>query len=188
MKKRSMIATAFLGLALSFGFVSCSDDDEGFDGIEYQSQGYIKGEITGVSEDASYVFEDDFNYKDYSLLLNTISTYEKNDDNSYEVDLRRSDYGDYGSATISFDLANADAEPENISISVTWAEEEKNKIITFDMDSNDGENSVSITDFSFNPETGRAKGKFSMNGDANSTDNNALVTGSFDVVAKPVVQ
>ena len=182
-----MIVSAFLGLALSMGFMSCSDDDADAPGLEYESQGFIKGSITGVSEDGTYVFDDDFKYTDYSLLLNTLSTYELNDDDSYEIDLRRADFGDYGNASISFDLENAeDTTPDNITISITWADEEDDRYITFTMGSSG--NTVAITDFSFNPETGRAKGEFTLSGTNNSTDNNALVTGSFDVVAKPVVQ
>lgn len=182
-----MIVSTFLGLALSFGFMSCNDDDNDAPGLEYESQGYIKGNITGVSEDGSHVFDEDFKYTDYSLLLNTVSTYERNDDNSYEIDLTRADYGDYGQASISFDLSDAeDTTPENINISITWADEEDDQFITFNMSS--GGNTVTITDFSFNPETGRAKGKYTLNGTNNSTDNNALVSGDFDVIAKPVIQ
>lgn len=186
MKKRSLIVSAFLGLALTLGFTAC-DDDEVSPGLEYESQGFIKGDITGVSEDGSYVFDDDFKYSNYSLLLSTFSTYELNDDGSYEISLRRADFDDYGNATIGFTLDDEnDTTPDGISISLTWAEEDDDRIVTFSMGSSG--NTATITEFSFNPETGRAKGKFSLSGDNNSTDNNALVTGSFDVIAKPIVQ
>lgn len=181
-----MIVSVFLGLALSLGFVSCDDDDSDAPGLEYESQGFIKGSITGVSEDGTYVFDDDFKFTDYSLLLSTVSTYEMNDDGSYEISLRRADFGDYGNATIGFDLDDADdTTPENINISIQWADEEDDRYISFSMGSSG--NTATITEFSFNPETGRAKGKFTLTGTDNSTDNNALVTGSFDVVAKPIV-
>ncbi len=181
-----MIVSVFLGLALSLGFISCDDDDSVDPGIAYESQGFIKGNITGVSEDGTYVFDDDFKYTDYSLLLSTLSTYELNDDDSYDISLRRADFGDYGNATISFDLENADdTSPDNISISIQWANEEDDRYITFTMGSSG--NTATITEFSFNPETGRAKGEFTLTGTNNSTDKNALITGSFDVIAKPVV-
>jgi hypothetical protein len=117
----------------------------------------------------------------------TVSTYELNDDDSYEIALRRADYGDYGTGSISFDLEMQLTLLRITSgISITWTDEEDDRYITFNMGSSG--NTVAITDFSFNAETGRAKGKFTLNGSNNSTDNNALVTGSFDVVAKPIVQ
>lgn len=186
MKKRSWIVTLFLGLTLSFAMLSCDDDVE--PGLGYESQGYIKGNITGVSSDGSYVFDEDFNYKNYSLLLNSVSTYEI-DGGTYEFRLSRADYDDYGQAYISFELSDADDNtPNNVEIEINWAKERRNDIITFNMDSDDGANTVSITEFSFNEDTGRVKGKYSMNGSSNSTNKNALVTGEFDVIAKPVIR
>lgn len=187
MKKRSWIVTLFLGLAMSFAVMSCNDDDID-PGLGYESQGYIKGSITGVSSDGSYVFDEDFNYKNYSLLLNSISTYEIDGD-IYEFELSRADFDDYGSASIRFELSGAeDTTPDDIRISISWAEERKNDIITFSMNSTNGENTVAITDFSFNEDTGRVKGKYTMTGTGNSTNKNALVTGEFDVVAKPIIR
>jgi hypothetical protein len=187
MKKRSWIVTLFLGLAMSFTAMSCEDDDVE-PGLGYESQGYIKGSITGVTSDGSYVLDEDFNYKNYSLLLNSISTYEMDGD-VYEFSLSRADYDDFGAASISFELSAADdTTPDDVRVSINWAEERRNDIITFSMNSSSSGNSVSITDFSFNEDTGRVKGKYTMNGTNNSTDNNALVTGEFDVVAKPIIE
>lgn len=187
MKKRSWIGTLFLGMAMSVSIMSCKDDDVA-PGLGYESQGHINGNITGVSSDGSYVFDEDFNYKNYSITLGSVSTYEKDGD-TYEFSLSRADYDNSGNASISFELSNIeDTTPDDIRVNVRWIEERTTDIITFMMDSDNGVNSATITEFSFNEDTGHVKGKYTMTGSGNSTGKNALVTGDFDLIAKPVIE
>ncbi|PZR40414.1 MAG: hypothetical protein DI538_04325 [Azospira oryzae] len=187
MTKSTKLLTAFLAIVLSIAFTGCKEDDPQ-PALEYKTEGYIKGKLTGISKDGSYTFNDDFNYTEYSTLVGGPSTYRINADGTYNVTLYRSDFAEYGSAAISFKLSNAtDTTPENIDISFTYSKELSDKFVTFSIDS-DADNTQAITDFTFDATTGKAKGKFSISGLENSTGKSATATGDFDVTTKKVVQ
>jgi len=187
MTKSTKLFTAFLAIVLSIAFTGCKDDDPQ-PALEYKTEGFIKGKLTGVSKDGSYTFNEDFNYTEYSVLVGGPSTYRINTDGSYNVSLARIDFAEYGSAGISFKLSNAtDTTPEDISINFSYAKELSDKFITFSI-STDADNTQAITDFTFDATTGKAKGKFTLSGLENSTDKSATVTGDFEVTAKKEVE
>jgi len=189
MTQKKNLLTVLFALALSAAFMGCSDDEQ--PAFEYKSQGYVKGTLTGTSKDGSYVFNEKFNYTQYSLALGeTASTYTLNAGGSYSITIARADYNGSGSAHIDFLLSNAsDKSPEDIDYYFYLVKEDKDKFIQFDM-SDDADNTVTIpeADFSFDPTTGRVKGKYTISGADNSTDKNATITGEFDVIAKKIVQ
>jgi len=188
MTKITKLTTAFLAIILSIAFTGCKDDDPQ-PALEYQTEGTIKGKITGVSKDNSYTFNDDFTYSQYSLLTESYSLYQVNNDGSYDVSISRADFSTSGTASITFTLSNAaDTTPDDVYISINYYKESNDKIINFRMNSSDDENTVAITDFTFDGTTGKAKGKFTLSGTENSTDKNATVSGDFEVTAKKEVQ
>jgi hypothetical protein len=177
---RMLIVMLLITLAMS-----CEDDSQA---IEYRTQGFIKGKITGVSGDGLYTFDNTFNYTQYSHQTLGLSLYEIYDDGSCDGGLSRMNFKSSGSASVYFALDNVDDPTPNIlNVSVWYSKELSDRVITFSM-SSDEENITTITDFSFDPETGRVKGKFTLTGSYNTTSNNAVVTGEFDGITKLHVQ
>jgi hypothetical protein len=190
-QKKNLLTTLF-ALALSLAFIGCSDDPQ--PAFEYRSQGFIKGTLTGTTNDNSYTFNEDFRFTQYTTAFSgddiEAATYVVNDGGSYSVSIVRSDYDGSGYARISFLLDNAsDKTPSNINIDFSYTIEESNKFIVFYIDSDvDNTTTIPEADFSFDAITGKVKGKFTLEGSDNSTEKSAKVTGEFDVVAKKIVQ
>ena len=186
MKIQTKLFASLLILVSLISFSSCEDDPQ--PAIEYQTEGFIKGKIVGVSGDNSYTFNDDFSYNQYALFGESISYYEINPDGSYSIELVRNDFGTGGSARISLELSSAaDTTPDDSDFYLNYFKESKDKVIYFNMSSGSA-NTFAITDFSFDATTGKTKGKYTLSGLDNSTDKNATVTGEFNVTAKKVVQ
>ena len=189
MKKSSLLIAVF-AIAISGFLTSCNKDDDPQPALEYKTEGAINGKITGVTKDNSYTFNDDFNFTQYSLLIPTsYATYEVNTDGSYEVNLTRVDFANNGQAVISFDLSSAaDTTPDDPEFYINYYKELDNKIINFYMDSDNGANTLAITEFTFDATTGKVKGKYTMSGASNSTEKNATVAGAFELTARKVTQ
>jgi hypothetical protein len=188
MKKKSSLWIALLAIVVSGIMTSCSDDDPQ-PALEYKTEGVIKGKITGVTKDNSYTFNDDFSFSQYSLLTSSYATYLVNTDGSYDINLTRADFANNGQANVSFGLSTAaDTTPDDAEFEIDYYKEADNKIIYFSMDSDDGTNTLAITDFTFDSATGKVKGKYTMNGASNSTSKNATVAGEFELTAKKVTQ
>src|SRR5690349_13933009 len=98
MKIQTKLFAFLLILVSLISFSSCEDDPQ--PAIEYQTEGFIKGKIVGVSGDNSYTFNDDFSYNQYALFGESISYYEVNTDGTYDIELVRSDFATGGSARI----------------------------------------------------------------------------------------
>lgn len=187
MTQKKNLLTALFALFLSLAFTACSDDPQ--PAYEYKTQGFIKGTLTGVTKDNAYTFNETFNYTQYNLTFDESGAiYNASSGGAYSIYISRSDYNGKGSAYISFDLSNAsDTTPEDIEYSFSYNKEEKDRFIVFNM-SDDVDNTATITDFTFDSATGRVKGSYTITGTENSTDKSATITGSFDVIAKKIVQ
>ena len=187
MIKITKLFTAFVVLALACVFTGCKEDNPQ-PALEYKTEGFIKGKLTGISKDNSYTFNDDFNFTQYSVLVGGTSTYKINIDGTFNVNISRANFGDFGSASMSFKLSNAtDTTPENIDISFNYSKELNDKFVSFDIET-DADNAQAITDFTFDATTGKVKGKFTISGPENSTGKSANVTGDFEVTAKKQVE
>lgn len=187
MTQKKNLLTALFALALSLAFMGCSEDPQ--PAYEYKSQGYIKGTLNGVTKDNAYTFNETFNYTQYNLSLNETGATYSVDGSAYEFVISRSDFNGTGSATFAFTLANATAKPVNNDVyyDFSYNKEEKDRFIVFSMESDD-ENTLNITDFTFDTTTGRVTGKYTITGTENTTDKAATITGDFDVIAKKVVR
>ncbi len=185
MKNQTKVFASLLMLVLSSFFIGCSDDPQ--PALEYKTEGYIKGKIVGVSYDNSYAFSDDFNYSQYLSLGGIESYYQINDDGSYYIGLIRSDYSSRGSVKLEFKITNTtEVIPVQSYWYVEYYKELNDKIVKFNMSSSN--NTVVITDFTFDAATGKVKGKYTLSGSTNSTHKNATVSGDFDLTAKKRVQ
>lgn len=187
MTSKRIFSSLLLIVVLSLAFTACKDDPQ--PAYEYKSQGYIKGKLTGTSEDNQYTFNEDFTLTQYSPFNGTPSSaYQVNTGGSYSVAFVRSDFNNNRTVYISFFLDNAsDTTPSDIEIDVTYDKELSDKFVSFYMESS-VDNTTTISDFTFDSSTGRAKGKYSLSGSDNSTGKAATITGDFDVVLKRNVQ
>jgi lipopolysaccharide export LptBFGC system permease protein LptF len=171
--------------------MSCGDDPQ--PALEYKAQGYMRGTITGTSFDESYTFNDKFSYAQYISGDNSTYTYMPDND-LYYFSINRSDYNNSSAFSIYFTIENfSDTTPENAMYNFGYKKELKNKIVTFSMYSgfyggDTKEEAMQISDFSFNEDTGRVRGKYTVTSDNNTTQKNASITGDFDVVLKKIIQ
>lgn len=180
---------AFCVISLSGIMTSCKDDDDPQPALEYKTEGYVKGKITGVTRDNSYTFNDDFSYSQYSLLTQAYASYVANTNGSYTITITRADYSTSGTADLSFGLSNAaDTTPNAAELDFTYYKEVDNKLVYFSMYSGSGTNTVTITEFTFDSSTGKIKGKYTMSGATNSTTKSATVAGDFEVTAQKLIQ
>ena len=175
-------------IALSFFIVTvflsaCKEDDTLF---TYASQGIVKGTIQGTSLDTGDPVGEDFRYTQYSTLEYTIthSSYAILDDGRVAITINRTDMQTGGGIELFFALENElDTTPDNTDVYLFYYKEYQNTLFKFEMYTS-LENTVEVNDFSFNIGTGKVTGTFRMEGADNSTENNAVVEGSFDVTVK----
>ncbi len=71
-----------------------------------------------------------------------------------------------------------DSTPSEFTIDV-WFLKPLNNNSVAGFGTSSGGNTSTVTDFSFNPDTGVVSGKFSLSGSVNSTEKNATITGEF---------
>lgn len=172
--------------------MACKEDDPQ-PAYEYQTQGFIKGTLTGKSRDNAYTFNEDFNYTQYNLSLGSalytgLSTYKINDNGTYTLQLSRANFASNSVGSMSFELDTpTDTTPSFLNIGFIYYRELNDKVVSFSMVS-DAANTSTLTDFKFDLTTGRCTGKFTLTGIQNSTGKNATITGDIDLVAKRFIR
>lgn len=172
--------------ALAGLLASCKKDDDPQPAVEYRTEGSITGKITGVSKDASYTFNDDFSFTQF-LPFDSYSIYQANSNGSFDFEISRSDFSSGGGAEISFSLASASSTtPTSPYVSISYQKEVDNKFIVFYISS--GSPITTITGISFDANTGKISGNYSITGTASSTGKTATVTGSFNITAKKYIR
>ena len=181
------ISSVILLFAVVILFANCEDD---IPAVEYKQQGFIRGTIEGTASDDDTDIDETFRYTRYApgLTLSTqaFSYYELDDDGSIEAAIFRQDLSTGSYVYFEFELEDADdTTPDDMYFEIVYIKE-ANEILYFEMD-NDDDNDFEISDFSFDITTGRLKAGFSLEGEENSTDNNATVEGDMDVVIKQVL-
>jgi hypothetical protein len=184
MKNNLLLSGAFC--ALTF-FASCSDDD--IPAIEYKEQGSIKGQITGTASDDATAINESFSYSKYNPGYFDgpyASNYVVNDNGTIDIQIVRQDVQGGGGVYINLLLDGPGDTSPAYEVELTYIKE-SDKILYFSTES-DSDNESDLTNFSFDAASGRVKGDFSIEGSDNSTNNDATVTGSFDVVVKQVIQ
>lgn len=190
MKKNNLLLLgAFCALSI---FSSCDDDD--IPALEYEEQGVIKGTITGTASDDATAINEQFSYSKYFLAGEEegpySSIYVTYDNDAVQMQIIRKNVQTGGEARLDLYLDDSSDTSPEYEIELSYIKE-TDKILYFstyadsDEDSN---NESSITNFSFDSASGRVKGDFTISGNVNSTNNNATVTGSFDVVVKQAIQ
>lgn len=182
MRRTNVLIALFCSVAILFS--GCKEDD--IPALEYKSQGFIKGKLTTNLSDNS-PFIEDFSYSQY-MLFSDYSNYEMNSDNSLDFTIERNDYNRYeSSVSFNFSLDNsADITPNDPEMTIRVSKESE-VLSYFSMNSDNGANTLAITEFSFNATSGQVKGKYTIAGSENSSDKSATVTGEFDVVVKKLV-
>jgi hypothetical protein len=154
--------------------------------LEYANQGSIKGTITGSTQ-GNTVLNDQFTYSQYEKWRKA-SDY-RIDGGVYIFSLGRGDFNTGGSSFLEFTLSNAsDTSPDNPRLIIEYYKDASDKYVYFYMDSDEAPNTISITEFTFNPSTGQIKGKYSITGTSNTTGKSATVAGDFDLIAKRIDQ
>lgn len=187
-KERIILAVLF---AIAFTSAGCKKD-ENVPAIEYRSQGFIKGNLSGATSGGK--LEEKFSYTQYSLSSEGESYYYllpdiiQQNDSIYSFHINRSDINKGGGLTLTFDIDELSDKPDNTVFQYSFRKETNTQLFYFYMENSQGEpNLVDITDFSFNPKTGRTTGSYTLSGSNNSTQKNAIVKGDFDVVLKRLV-
>jgi hypothetical protein len=189
MKKNNLLLLgAFCALSI---FSSCDDDD--VPAIEYEEQGVIKGTITGTASDDATTINEQFSYSRYNPGYYDgpyASSYILDDDGSIEMQIIRQDVQLGGGVRIGLYLESASDTSPEYQIRLDYLKE-TDKILYFSTSADsyfESDNESSISNFSFDSASGRVKGDFTISGNDNSTDNNAIVSGSFDVVVKQSIE
>lgn len=179
---KNLLAISLLSALM---FSSCKKDEKG--DTVFFGNGSVSGTIKGTKLDNS-VLDETFTFSKYLPLLNN-QYYQINYDynNVYEFDIEYSDENS-NSFNLEFTLSNlTDNTPSDISFYLDYYRTlSDNKVLHFDM--NDNDNNVTISDFSFDANTGRLKCKLLVTGFKNSTEKNATVTANIDLTVKERVE
>jgi hypothetical protein len=187
--KFNTILLALLLLSASW-LTGCKDDD--LSALEYRAEGYIKGKITGSTQVGNIALAEEFNYTQYAPSLYGVEVYPYyivQDDGSIQVSIYRQDIDAGGLAGISFTLAENDLQtPVGPRFQINYSDERDNQLINFNMSSTNGNNTLNITNFSFDRASGRVKANFEVSGTSNSTDKAATITGEINAMVKEIVQ
>ena len=185
MRKKILISILFIIHALLI--TQCKED---IPAIKYKEQGFFKGTITGTTSNGAQPFTKKFNYTRYVPALElgqAYSYYAVNDDGEVQIFVFREDPNTGGFIEFEFYLDDLDyTTPLYEYFSLTYIED-TNELLKFSM-YNETDNDFTLTNFSFDITTGKLKGEFSLTGSENSTENEASVTGSFDIVLKRLVE
>lgn len=182
------IFRAFVFPVAALLLVQCGDDD--VPALEYQQQGVIKGTITGTTREGSVAINESFSYSTYQpglFGIDGFSYHRTFDDGSIEVYIVRQDVNAVGYFAFRFLLEDAaDVTPEGYLNFLYHDKDFNGKILDFYMTS--AGTGLTISEFSFESASGRAKGKYVLEGANNSTNKNATITGEFDVAVKELVR
>ena len=176
MKKRNFLI--LLLCISSFSLIRCKEDTPA---IEYKQQGSIKGTVSGTSYDNETEFTESFSFSRYAPsqveFYPGFETYE--DGGIYLYGYRYDVFtNSYLSVEIYMDDENADPELYDFEF---WFYKETKEIFVFGMDD---ENDISVTNYSFDLETGRLKFNIEVEGTDNTTGNNASLEATVDIVLK----
>ena len=160
-------------------FASCKEEENA---LEYKSQGFIKGTLSTTLSDDETPFNDSFRYTEYKITEYEYPFFYKEDDGSLTFSMNRYDMTLGSEAYWEFHLDNeGDTTPDETSLYMSHYKISSTKIISLEFYQDD----FAISDFSFDPATGRAQGTFSFTAISNSSSSNdVFVEGSFDVIVK----
>jgi hypothetical protein len=162
-------------LTLCIGMISSCKKDE--DESLFVSNGSVNGTINGIAKDNT-VLDESFSFNTYLDYMDK-QYYQVTTSGEYEFEINYS-REDGSSFDIEFTLSSAtDVTPDDVYIRITNFTRKNNTLIYFFMPSTN--NICSLSDFSFDANSGRAKGKIIVTGSNNSTDNSATVVANFDV-------
>lgn len=179
--KRIPLSLSVLGAIVIF-MGSCKDTSP--EDLQYASQGFIKGTITGSTQ-SNTILNDAFNYSQFEKW--TQASFYSLDGGEYAFNFSRSDFSTGGGASLDFYLSSAtDTSPDVPVMAFDYYKPGSDKFVHFYMESESGANTISITEFSFNSTTGQVKGKYSVTGTENTTGKSATVAGEFDLIAKRI--
>lgn len=178
---KKIAKTILLVVSVVLIVCSCKKEDKG--DILFLSNGHATGTINGTKVDGSPLNET-FSFSEYlDYLSKQYYTVNLAKEYFFLVELTSKDGSGIG---LEFKLSSsADNSPENIDFSIKYYKTTGNTLFIFGM--GDAENTVSITDFSFDVNTGKIKGKIKVIGSNNTTKNSASVEGTFDLTLKKVV-
>jgi hypothetical protein len=172
----------FLAFAILIFCFGCKDNDQ--NALLYKTQGFIKGKIQGATSDSSYIFNDDFEYRQY-LYNETESAYTESAVNNYVmVSLERDIVNDGVYAYFTFNFTEGSSDLENVTFNFLYRKKSGIKVYEFASYYNyqKTQDTFTVTDFSFDKTTGRIKGKFLNKSFYNSPDQAATIEGEFDVI------
>lgn len=164
-------------------FYSCKKDEETESSL-FVKNGSVTGTINGLTQ-SGVGLNDEYAFDSY-MKYSQKQTYEITEGDDYEFDIQfsREDGSEF---ELTFYLnGQTDNSPKDVEMSIVNYVTKGNQLIYFAMQSNN--NTYTLSDFSFNAETGRTQGKIITSGDVNSTNINATVVATFDVTLKQLVR
>jgi hypothetical protein len=165
--------------------LGCKDNDQNV--LLYKTGGFIKGKVQGALNENSYFFDDDFIYRQYNN--ETESRYSKVGGSTYRAYIQRRIVNSGVYVTLGFNFTADDSNTDFAAIEVLYRKESGSKIYQFYSYANpESQNTISITDFSFDQATGRVRGKFSHLSTFNVPGHEVTVEGEFDVVLIEKIQ
>jgi hypothetical protein len=179
MKKNKKIILFIVSGILSFS--ACKKDDKG--DILYGTNGSVSGTIKGTKTDNS-VLDEQFSFNQYLDLLDDQSlTITPQDGYTFSINYSNPDNS---GISLTFALDNAsDNTPTITDFSIRYYKVlNSTSVLYYNMGTFN--NSITYSDFSYDPASGRVKIKVTITGTNNSTGKNATVVASFDVTVKRI--
>lgn len=164
-------------------FYSCKKDEDSGESL-FVKNGSVTGSINALTQ-SGVGLNDEYRFDSY-LEYSQKQTFEITEGDDYEFDIQfsREDGSEF---ELTFYLnGQTDNNPKDVELSIINYITKGNQLIYFAMQSNN--NTYTLSDFSFNAETGRTQGKIITSGDINSTNINATVVANFDVTLKQLVR
>ena len=176
MKKKKYIT--LLLCAGSLLFIRCKEDAPA---IEYIQQGLMKGTVRGTFYDNETEFNESFNFSAYAPALGgDFPGYKVDEDGTVVVFAYRYDVSTNSYMNLVIYLYDEGMNPL-LSDFNFWLYREREEIFVLGMD---GNNDVTLTNLSFDIKTGRFKTDIQVEGSHNTTENDATLEASVDVVLK----
>ena len=182
-----MKKTIFILAAIIIAFSACEKDETG-DKV-YYSNGSVTGTLSGIKKDNSSM-EESFDFNQYLNVLD--QQYFKIDPvsmiYSFNIEFRSKDNS---WINLEFTLSSStDPTPDNVKFSLDYYKDYGSNVFHFDMSDNNNniKNTTTVSDFSFDRTTGRVMCKILMTGEDNSSDNEATIEATYDVILKQVTE